>query len=145
MAIKKPLKKQKKKTKKTKQQSESAIQREYFRYIRCRRATNWKYEFIHSIPYGIRATIGLAMKIKAEGLTEGIPDVCVPCPSQGYHVMYLEFKTRYGQQSKAQKRFQKYCKMVGNKYVVVRSAIDAIRVTEEYLTTSTVTRDRLER
>ena len=131
------IKKRKKKTK-AKTQSESATQRAYFCWVREISNTDWRYEFIHNIPYGIKATIGLAMKIKAEGLSEGIPDVCVPFPSQGYHVMYLEFKTRYGRQLKAQKRFQNYCRIVGNKYAIVRKVHEAIDITRDYIKSSTI-------
>jgi hypothetical protein len=37
-----------------------------------------------------------AMKLKRMGVSPGIPDLCIPIPSGGYHGLYIELKREKG-------------------------------------------------
>ena len=89
--------------------------------------------WVHAIPNGGKRSVTAAQRAKAEGLTSGVADVFVPVARQGYHGLYLEFKTPTGRLSPNQKQFQNFCNDGGYMYVIVRSVDDAIKVTSEYL------------
>jgi hypothetical protein len=49
-------------------------------------------DLLYAIPNdGIR-TPALGAKFKRRGLRPGLPDVCLPYPSKGYHALYIELK-----------------------------------------------------
>ena len=54
-------------------------------------------------------------------------------PKKGFASLCKEFKTRVGKQSEEQKEFQKQAESCRNKYVVVRSASQAIEELQKYL------------
>ena len=52
--------------------------------------------WMHAIPNGGKRTIGVARKLKAEGVTPGIPDIFCPFPRPGYSGLYIELKRTKG-------------------------------------------------
>lgn len=134
--------------KKTKKQRECDIQMKFFKlldeYSLRHEAINW----VHSIPYEVRVSIGQARKLKRMGMRKGVADVFVPspkfiCNSESipemiYHGMYLEFKCntpswRTKKQSEEQIEFEEYCFSQGYKYVVVSDAEEALNLVLIYL------------
>jgi hypothetical protein len=57
--------------------------------------TKQKIKF-YAIPNGGRRNLLEAMKLKRAGVQRGVPDICVPIPSGGYHSLYLELKRQKG-------------------------------------------------
>jgi len=55
---------------------------------------------------------------KTLGLTAGVSDTIVMFPNQ---VIFLEFKTKTGRQSKKQKEFQYRVESLGQEYYIIRS------------------------
>lgn len=49
--------------------------------------------WIFAIPNGELRPDGVGRKLKAEGVRAGVPDICLPFPSRGYHGLYIEMKT----------------------------------------------------
>ena len=47
---------------------------------------------LHAIPNGGKRNITVAVKLKAEGVKAGIPDVCLPVARGGWHGLYIELK-----------------------------------------------------
>lgn len=47
---------------------------------------------LHAIPNGGHRHISVAARMKREGTRAGVPDVCLPCPRQGWHGLYIELK-----------------------------------------------------
>lgn len=43
--------------------------------------------------------------LKAEGLKAGVPDICLPVASNGYHGLYIEMKAKGGSTTKLQKQW----------------------------------------
>lgn len=111
---------------------ESKVQQRYFEEIVLASKVNWKYQFIHSHHY-VRTSIGVMMKMKREGLRQGVADIEIPFPAHGLGALYIELKTKYTQQSPKQKKFQQYCARSNNGYAVCRNLEDALLITHYYL------------
>lgn len=47
---------------------------------------------LHAIPNGDFRGWGVGVKLKAEGVIPGIPDLCMPVARGGFHGLYLELK-----------------------------------------------------
>lgn len=74
-----------------------------------------------------------AANMKRQGVKRGVADVILQVPKKGYASLCLEFKTPTGKQSDEQKEYQRQVELAGSKYVVVRSAMQAIKEMQEYL------------
>lgn len=48
--------------------------------------------FLHHIPNGGKRDKVTAARLKAAGVKAGVPDVCLPVPSGGFHGLYIEMK-----------------------------------------------------
>jgi hypothetical protein len=69
------------------------------------------------------------LKQKHMGKVSGTPDYCFV----GEKSFFIEFKTRTGQQSPAQKTFQKWCEAQGIGYHICRSAEEGESVVKSYI------------
>lgn len=74
-----------------------------------------------------------AMRLKAEGLKSGVPDLCLPVARQGYHALYIELKYDDNKPSEAQEWWLGELARQGCLAVVCWGADDAIGVLQEYL------------
>lgn len=77
-----------------------------------------------------------AMKLRAEGLRPGVPDLCLPVPRGKYHGLFIEMKRTKGGTLSAEQRewlasltVQGYCAIRCNGWLEARAAI------LQYLTT----------
>ncbi|MDX9787916.1 MAG: VRR-NUC domain-containing protein [Desulfobacterales bacterium] len=50
----------------------------------------------YAVPNGGRRHIGTAVKLAAEGVKAGVPDICWPVPRYPYHGLYIEMKRSSG-------------------------------------------------
>lgn len=57
---------------------------------------------LHAIPNGDWRGWGTGVKLKAQGVIPGIPDLCMPVARGGYHGFYMELKKSGGHVSDAQ-------------------------------------------
>lgn len=90
--------------------------------------------FFYAIPNGGGRSKAEAGKLKAEGVTRGIPDVCCFIPAQGFHGLYIEFKKpRTGSLSAEQKQTILRMRKMGYKVVVCRQSSQAINEVLLYL------------
>ena len=60
---------------------------------------------LHAIPNGGHRHKAVAVRMKAEGMKAGVPDICLPVPRGSWHGLYLELKTEDGSVSRAQRRW----------------------------------------
>ena len=114
-----------------KKQSEHHEQVEFFKM--CRNSPHIELRFAFAIPNGIKTTVGQAKKLKREGLTAGVPDVCLPVARGGYHSLWLEFKTHKGRVSDKQAVFHAFLRREGHKVLIPRSYGEAKTMVEDYL------------
>lgn len=49
---------------------------------------------MYAIPNGGHRRIAVAMKLKAEGVKKGVPDVHLPCARGRWHGLYIEMKVK---------------------------------------------------
>lgn len=84
-------------------------------------------------PAGLITSIGLAMKTKNMGYKSGTPDMLFLEPRRGYHGLLIEMKTKTGELSKNQIDF--IHRAIFNKYQVhvSHSAVEAIKLIDNYL------------
>ena len=85
---------------------------------------------IYANPNGGLRDIGTAIKLKAEGVKKGVPDLFLPLAKKGYHGLFIELKTETGRASKEQKEWIE--KLSANGYhaaicVGYKSAIELLK------------------
>lgn len=93
-------------------------------------------DLLYAIPNGARTAIKTAVKLKAEGLKRGIPDLCLPVARGGYHALYVEMKALKGSLSKDQKLVIGGLIEQGNRVVVCKGWEAAKTTILDYLTSS---------
>lgn len=86
-----------------------------------------------SFPNGSLRSKAQGGLLVAEGMTAGASDLILMLSRNGFGCLCIEFKTKTGVQSEAQKEFQKAMHDNGNKYVICRSIEDFIKEIIEYL------------
>lgn len=89
-------------------------------------------ELIYAVPNGGWRSPTEAIRLKAEGVRPGIPDVNVDLPRGGYHGMRIELKKTGGVVSEEQDRKHRLLEKAGYHVVVCYSAEEAITAVEEY-------------
>lgn len=57
---------------------------------------------LYASPNGGKRNLMVAMKLKAEGVRPGVPDLMLPVPSNGYHGLYIEMKKPKGKATESQ-------------------------------------------
>ena len=67
---------------------------------------------------------------KAMGVHEGVADMCFICKSG--RVIWIEWKTEIGVQSKAQKDWEKLVTELGHKYIIVKSESEFLKIIADY-------------
>jgi hypothetical protein len=86
--------------------------------------------FAFAIPNAARRSLRMGARMKAEGLTAGVADVCVMMPAG--RAAWLEMKTLKGRQSLAQKGFEARCRRLGHPYGLARTLDEAIALLHQW-------------
>lgn len=96
-------------------------------------------DLLYAIPNdGIR-TLVQGAKFKRRGLRPGMPDICLPYPSNGFHALYIELKTKTGKPTKAQLDCIAKLNGAGNLAVIAQGWEHAWEIITDYLTNKTMT------
>ena len=82
---------------------------------------------------GEKLTIGQAVRRKRMGYVSGSPDLIIFSARGKYHGLFVELKTKTGQQSPAQKDWQRMADKAGYCYKVCRSSSEAVTTISSYL------------
>ena len=91
-------------------------------------------ELIYAIPNGGQRNIITAKKLKAEGVTAGIPDLFVAAACGGFNGLYIELKNgKQGIVSESQKGIIAHLQNKGYKVAVSRSFEDFVSIINAYL------------
>jgi hypothetical protein len=82
---------------------------------------DYKKVFYFAVPNGSLRNIGVAKKLKQEGVKAGVSDLIILLPNR---VLFIEVKTDKGKQQNTQKEFQNKVQELGFEYYIVRSVND---------------------
>lgn len=88
---------------------------------------------IASIPNGGNRSASERVRLHAEGVLAGMPDLCVLRRSKGFGGLFVEMKTKVGVVSKEQGCIAKQLNGEGYLCVIARSADEGFKIIEEYL------------
>lgn len=87
-----------------------------------------------AIPNGGWRHKATAAKLKAEGVKPGVPDICLPWPSKGFHGLFIEMKRLVGGRlSDEQKAWSERLLAAGYQVKVCKGFEEAKQAIEEYL------------
>lgn len=118
------------KKKKKRNSEEADNQKAFFKWLHLWNKEISKYTF--HIPNGGKRGIGEAQKLKAMGVTPGVPDVFCSIPAFGYHGLFIEFKSKEGKLTPSQEKMMDLLAKVGYKVVECHSWEDAKEILEWY-------------
>lgn len=112
---------------------EHNIQAAIIRWARYNEVNFPALKWLYAVPSGGHRHVAVAVKLKAEGVRRGIPDLFLPCPTQSRHGLYIEVKTEKGVLTPEQREFRQYA--LENKYehTVVRSVDEFEKAIRIYL------------
>jgi|SaaInlStandDraft_3_1057020.scaffolds.fasta_scaffold14153_3 hypothetical protein len=119
------------KTRKKSQDLEHLEQVKLIRWVNLQ--ADEKVKMIYAIPNGGHRSKSQGAKLKAEGVTAGIPDLHLPIPSKGYGSLYIEMKYGSNKLSKIQKDKIEMLRNYGNLCMVCYSFEEAKKTILEYL------------
>lgn len=92
-------------------------------------------DLLYAIPNdGIRTSIQGA-RFKRRGLRPGMPDICLPYPSKGYHALYIELKRadKKNRTTQSQNECISNLRKAGNAAHVAYGWVEAWNIIEDYL------------
>ena len=81
---------------------------------------------LHAIPNGGQRHKAIAVKLKAEGVKAGVPDLCLPVARNGFHGFYRELKTKTGTMRASQKMWLRALEKNGYSVGVCRDVDQAV-------------------
>lgn len=89
--------------------------------------------WIFSIPNGGQRATVTAIRLKAEGVKAGVPDIFLPWPMGGWCGLWIELKVGSNKPTEKQNEWLAALRMAGYSAAVCYGADEAIRVVENYL------------
>jgi hypothetical protein len=89
---------------------------------------------VFAIPNGGSRNKAEAAKLKAEGVSAGVPDLFIPIPKQGYHGLFVEMKVGKNRTSHEQDEWLALLRKNGYKAAVCYGADAAIKTIDDYIT-----------
>jgi hypothetical protein len=117
--------------------TEHQIQSAYFDILKLNEQYFPELKYIFAIPNGGKRTIGVAVKMKKEGVKKGVPDIFIPLTEKNNYMpssgLWIETKTEIGKQSPEQKDFMNFLMTQNYKYALCRNTESMVRITELYL------------
>lgn len=91
-------------------------------------------KWMFAVPNGGKRNVGTAVKLKAEGVKKGVPDLWLPVRTAKYTGVVLENKVGYNKTSPEQREWITFLQEQGWLVKVCYNAAEAIEVLREYLT-----------
>lgn len=89
----------------------------------------WLFSSLNGVPlYG-----RMAGRMKREGMTSGVPDLCLPAARRGYGCLWIEMKRMDGEVRKEQAEFMDFVHTQGHYATACWGADEAIAVLQWYL------------
>ena len=94
-------------------QLESEHQTALFQWAKLMEGVYPELRHMFHVPNGGRRDRITAVRLKAEGVKPGVPDIMLPVPRGGYHGLWIELKVGGGKPSKEQREWQDYLNAAG--------------------------------
>lgn len=113
--------------------TELAIQSSFFAWVVLFEPKYPELSLCFATLNGVKLPIGLAVKVKRQGMRRGVPDIIFLCKRGDKSGIVAEFKTTKGLISEEQKTFLLKAKVQSFETYVWRSVKQAISDVEEYL------------
>lgn len=89
---------------------------------------------LFAVPNGGHRHKAVAAKLQAEGVESGVPDLCLPVPTERYHGLWIELKrTKGGRVSQEQQWWLDWLNELGYRAVVCRGWQEAAQEICAYL------------
>lgn len=92
-------------------------------------------DLLYAIPNDGKRSVITGAAFKRRGLRPGMPDICLPYPSNGFHALYIELKTAKGKPTQAQLDCIANLNRVGNLAVIAYGWEQAWEIITDYLKT----------
>lgn len=112
---------------------ESEIQAAFFVWLRLHERRFPELRFCFAVPNGGYRFKATAAMMKRTGAKAGVPDCFLPVAANGFHGLWIEFKTDTGKLSDAQSEFTKFLDQMNYKVLICRSLTAAANAVIEYL------------
>ena len=90
-------------------------------------------KLLFAVPNGSHRNIGVAKKLKAEGVRRGVSDYFLCVPRNGKHGLFLELKAEKGRLSKEQGEFIDLANSQGYAWAIPYGTDQAIKAVEDYI------------
>jgi hypothetical protein len=113
--------------------SEHDIQKAFFQWVNIAKNQYPELNLMYSIPNGGKRNIQTAIKLKAEGVKSGVPDVALPIMRGGFIGLFIEFKKPKETLTENQKNFIEKAIKEKNALAVAFSFEQAKAITENFL------------
>lgn len=89
--------------------------------------------YLFAVPNAGKRSPAVAGRMKAEGLTAGVPDLCLPVARGGFAGLWIEMKSPTNGLTDKQKEWKEKLEAEDHKVLVCRSSQEAIAEIREYL------------
>jgi hypothetical protein len=67
-------------------------QKALFKWADMVASPNYPTNLMYAVPLGGKRDLREAVRLKAQGAKKGVPDMCLPVASDGFHGLYIELK-----------------------------------------------------
>lgn len=88
---------------------------------------------VYHVPNEGKRSYQYAAKLKALGLSAGVPDLCIPVAKGGYHSLYIEMKAKGGRITDSQREWITLLQSQGMCAAVCYGADNAIALISQYM------------
>lgn len=75
---------------------ESEEQQALFAWAKLQHYRYPELDLLYHIPNEGKRSLAAGVRLRAEGLKAGVPDICLPAAHGGFHGLYIELKRRRG-------------------------------------------------
>lgn len=114
--------------------TESTEQQLLFRWARLMQASFPELRLMYHIPNEAKRSVGMAARLKAEGMKPGVPDLCLPVARHGYSALYIEMKrVKGGVVSEKQREWIDALNRAGNLAIVCKGWEEASEAIMRYI------------
>ena len=113
--------------------SEQSEQTAVIRWARLFEVHYPKLRWLHASLNGAHMSPRHAARMKAAGMTKGIPDLFLPVRASGYNGLYIEMKIGKNKPTPEQEEFMVFARDQNFKAVIARGFDEAINILQSYV------------